>query len=155
MESIIASIPTAIGTEILKTEVNSMTSFTELSRNQFRDLISDSSNITSPLDIIPTHLVKSFPDYYSLDLSKHLNIALKAACFFQSFKMAIVKPYLKKTNSYNEEFLNYRPISNPGCNSQLLQRADVMQKRDHLEKIVSLANTKVPTGSFFLQKQRW
>ena len=59
MESIIASIPTAIGPEDLKTEVNSMNSFTELSLGQFRD----SSNSTSPLDIIPAHLVKSFLDY--------------------------------------------------------------------------------------------
>ena len=42
VESIIASIPTAIGPEILKTEVNSMNSFTELSMSLFRDLISAS-----------------------------------------------------------------------------------------------------------------
>ena len=63
VKSIIASIPTAIGPEILKTEVNSMYSFTELSISQFRDLISTSSNSTSPLDIIPTHYVRSFSDH--------------------------------------------------------------------------------------------
>ena len=63
VESIIASLPTAIGPEILKTEVNSMYSFTELSISQFRDLISASSNSTCPLVIIPTHLVNSFLDY--------------------------------------------------------------------------------------------
>ena len=61
LEGIFASIPTAIGPEILKTEVNSMNSFTELSISQFRDLIWTSSNNTFPLDIIPTHLVKFFP----------------------------------------------------------------------------------------------
>ena len=58
VKSIIASIPTAISPEILKAEVNLMYSFTELSISQFRDLISSSSNSTSPLDIIPKHLVK-------------------------------------------------------------------------------------------------
>ena len=57
VKSFIAPIPTAIGPEIQKTEVNSMYSFTELSISQFRDLILASSNSTSPLDIIPTHLV--------------------------------------------------------------------------------------------------
>ena len=74
VKSIIASIPTARGPEILKTEVNSMYSFTELSISQFRDLISASSNSTSPLEIIPTHLVKSFSDHYFLDLLKLLNL---------------------------------------------------------------------------------
>ena len=124
VESIIASIPTAIGPEILKTEVNSMNSFTELSMSQFRDLILASSNSTSPLDIIPTHLVKSFPEYYFLDLLKHLNFSLKAGCFPQSYKMAIVKSHLKKANSDNEDFSSDRPISNPSYISKLLERAD-------------------------------
>ena len=78
MESIIASILTAIGPEILKTEVKSMNSFTELSISQLRDLISTSSSSTSPLDISPTRLVKSFPDCYAVDLFKLLNFTLKA-----------------------------------------------------------------------------
>ena len=111
METIIASIPSAIGPKILKAEVNSMNSFTELSISQFRDLISASPNCTSPLDIIPTHLVKSFPDHYFLELLKLLNISLKAGCFPQSFKMAIVKPNLGKAKSDNDDFSKYRPIS--------------------------------------------
>ena len=75
VEPIFASISTALGPEVLKAEVNSMNSFTELSISQFRDLISASSNSTSPLDSIPTHLKKSFPDNYFLDLLKLLNIS--------------------------------------------------------------------------------
>ena len=92
VKSIIASIPTAIGPEILETEVNSMYSSTELSISQFRDLISASSNSTSPLDIILTHLVKSFSDHYFLNLLKLVNLSLKAGYFPQSFKLAIVRP---------------------------------------------------------------
>ena len=40
LEGIIATIPTAMGPEILKTEVNSMKLFTELSISQFRNFIS-------------------------------------------------------------------------------------------------------------------
>ena len=49
METVIASIPTAIGPEILKVEVNSMNSFTDLSISQLKESISASSNSTSPL----------------------------------------------------------------------------------------------------------
>ena len=59
--------------EILK--VNSMKSFTELI-SQFRDLIPASSNSTSPVNIIPTRLVKQFPDYY-LALRKLPNLSLR------------------------------------------------------------------------------
>ena len=153
MENIVALIPTEIGPEVLKTEVNSMNSLTELSINQFRDLISASSNITSPLDIIPTHLVKSFPDYCFLDLQKLPNLSLKARYFPQSLKMAIVKPHLRKANSDNKDCPHYQPISNLIYISKLLERAAFIHMRDHNEKKISLANTKVPTRSFFLRKQ--
>ena len=102
VETIIPSIPTAIGPETLKAEVNSMKSLTELSISQIRDLISASSDSTSPLDIIPTYL-KPFPDYYFLELLNLLTPLLKAGSFSQSVKMAIVKPHLKKANSDNED----------------------------------------------------
>ena len=107
VNSIIASIPSAIGPEILKTEVNSMYSFTECAISQFRDLVLASSNSTSPLDIIPAHLVKSFSDHCFLDLLKLLDLSLKAGYFPQSSKLAIVRPHLKKANSDIEDFSNY------------------------------------------------
>ena len=110
METIIASIPTVIAPQILKAEINSMNSFTDLSISSFRDLASASSNSTSPLDIIPTHLVKS--DYYFLDLLKIFKLSLKAGYFPPSVKMAIFQPHLKKVNSDRKDFSIYRPISN-------------------------------------------
>ena len=86
VESIVASILTAIGPEILKTEVKSMNSFTELSISQLKDLILTYSSSTAPLDISPTHLVKSFSDSYALDLLKLPSFTLKAGCFPQSFQ---------------------------------------------------------------------
>ena len=149
VKSIIASIPTAIGPEVLKTEVNSMYSFTELSISQFRDLISASSNSTSPLDIIPTHLVKSFSDHCFLDLLKLLYLSLKAGYFPQSFKLAIVRPHLKKANSDNEDFSNYRPISNLSYISKLLERAAFIQMHEHLEKNSLLSKYQSAYMKFF------
>ena len=151
-KSIIASIPTAIGPEILKTEVNSIYSFTELSISQFTDSISASSNSTSPLDIIPTQLVKSFSDHYFLDLLKPLNLSLKAGCFPQSFKLSIVRPHLKKANSDNEDFSNYRPISNLSYISKLLERAAFIQMREHLEKNSLLSNYQSAYRKFFFYR---
>ena len=131
VETIIASILVAI---VLKAEVNSMTLFTDLSISQFRDLISASSNSSSPLDINPTHLVKSLPNYYFLDFLELLRLSLKAGCFPQSFGMAVVKLHLKKAISHNEDFSNYRYISNLSYISKLSERAAFMQMREHLEK---------------------
>ena len=133
VESIVASICTATGPEIPTIEINSIILFTELSLSQFRNLILASSNSTSPLDTIPTHLVKSFPDYFFLDLLKFLNLSLKAGCFPQSFKNAIVKPHLENINSNNDDFSKYRPISNLSYISKLLERAAFLQMREHLE----------------------
>ena len=147
------TIPTAICPEIWKLKLTQWIR-SELSISQFRDLISASSNSTSPLDIIPTHLVMSFSDYYP-DLLKLLNLSLKAGCFPQSFKMAIVKPHLKKANSDNEDFSNYRPISNLSYNSKLLERAAFMQIREHLENNSLFSKYQSAYRKFFLQKQRW
>ena len=154
VEKIVASIPTAIGPETLKTQFNSINSFTELSMSQFRDWIAASSISTSPLDIIPTHLLKSSPDYYFLNLLKILN-PLKAGCFHYSFKMAIVKPHLKKANSDNEDFSNYQPISNLSYISKLFERAASMQIREHLENNSLFSKYQSAHTKFFLQRQRW
>ena len=152
VESIIASIPTAIGTEILKTEVDSKYSFTELSISQFRDLALASSNSTSPLDIIPTHLVKSFSNHYFLDLLKLLNLSLKAGYFPQCFKLAIVRPHLKKANSDIEDFSNYRPIWNLSYISKLLEREAFIQIREHLEKNSLLSKYQSAYRKFFFYR---
>ena len=98
------SIPTAIGPEILKTEINSMNSLTELSISQFRDLILASLNSTPPLDLIPTHLVKPFPDYYFLDLLKLLNLSLKAGCFPSPLKWPLLRPTWTKQSLTMKSF---------------------------------------------------
>ena len=54
--------------------------------------------------------------------------------FPQSFGMAVVKPHLKKAFSHNEDFSNYRYISNLSYISKLWERAAFMQMREHLEK---------------------
>ena len=155
VERIVASILTAIGPENLKTQFNSINSFTELSMSQFRDWTAASSNSTSPLDIIPTHLVKSSPDYYFFNLLKILNLSLKAGCFHHSFKTAIVKPHLKKANSDNEDFSNYQPISNLSYISKLFERAASMQIREHLENNSLFSKYQSAHTKFFLQRQRW
>ena len=131
----IASFPTAIGSENLK--VNSMNSFIALSISQFRDLILVSSNGTSPSDIIPTHLDKSFADYCFLDLLELLYLSLSVGCFPPSFKMAFVRPQLKAK-------LNINYIS------KLLERAVFMQLSEQLEKKGLFSNKQ--SAKFFLVK---
>ena len=72
VDFIIASIPTAVGPEIMKAEVKPMNSFTKLSISHFIDLILASSTSIYPLNIIPTHLVMSFPHKFFLELLKFL-----------------------------------------------------------------------------------
>ena len=118
-------------------------------------MISASSNSPSPLDIIPTHLVKSFPDYYFFDLEKFLNASLKAGCFTQSLKMVIFKPHLKYAYFVNRDISSYWPISNLSYISKLLERAAFMQMRENMEKNSLSSKYQNAYPKFFLQKQRW
>ena len=108
---------------------------------------------TSPRDIIPTHLVKSFPDYYFLNLLKLLNFSLKVGCFPQSFEMAIVKPHLKKANSDHEHFSIFRTTSNLSSIWKVLERAAFMQMREHLEKNNLFSKYQSAYSKFLVQKQ--
>ena len=121
-----------IGPEIRKAELNSMISFTKLSISQFRELISPSSNSRPSLEILPSHALTSFSDYYFF--LKLINFSLKAA-FFPVLLNSFVKPRLKKANFDTEDFSNYKPISNRSYFSKQLERAVFMQIREQFEKI--------------------
>ena len=87
---------------------------------------------SSPLDFIPTSLLKSCAPVFSSILANLANISFSTGSFPTRFKIAQVTPLLKKPNLDPNDPASYRPISNLNTISKILERLALITLRDHL-----------------------
>ena len=65
-----------------------------------------------------------------------MNMSLLSGYVPQSFKVAVIKPLLKKHNLDPEVLANYRPISNLPFLSKILEKAVAKQLCDYLKRVI-------------------
>ena len=106
-------------------------SFTILSQEDVKNLIGKSSKKTCSLDPMPTPLVVECLDPLLPVITRMINLSLQCGTFPDDWKLADVKPRLKKTGA-EALFTNLRPISNLSFASKLTERAVFAQIHDHL-----------------------
>ena len=93
--------------------------FTPIKLKEFCSLISSSKNSTCLLDPLPTGFLKQMlPEILTL-----INASLTSGYVPQSFKIAVIKPILKKPNLDPNDLSNNRPISNLPFLSKILEKA--------------------------------
>lgn len=108
--------------------------FCPVDLSELTTAIVSSKPSTCILDPIPTRLFKEvFPliDTSILDL---INLSLLTGYVPQTFKVAVIKPLLKKPTLDSEELANYRPISNLPFLSKVLEKIVAAQLCDHLHR---------------------
>ena len=88
-----------------------LASFRILSQENVKSPIGKSSKKTSKLDPMPTLLVVECLDALLPAISRMINLSLPGGTFSDNWKLADVKPRLKKTG-VDALFTNLRPISN-------------------------------------------
>ena len=108
-----------------------LASFTILSQEDVKNLIGKSSKKTCSLDPMPTPLVVECLDPLLPVITRMINLSLQCRTFPDDWKLADVKPRLKKTGA-EALFTNLRPISNLSFASKLTERAVFAQIHDHL-----------------------
>ena len=86
-------------------------------------LLQSMSNKSSQLDYIPTSLVKSCADTFSILIPHLANHSFSQATFPSKFKLALISPLLKKSDPPKSELLNFRPISNLNTIDKMLALA--------------------------------
>ena len=59
---------------------------------------------------------------------------METSTFHQNFKKAHVRPLLKKTSLTKNELKNYRPVSNLGFISKILQKVVANRLQAHIKK---------------------
>ena len=106
--------------------------FKELSEQDVENLIKKLSKKSCPLDPMPTKLLMQCLDVLLPVITSMINVSLSTGQFPALWKVALVKPLLKKSG-IGAEFSNLRPISNLQYISKLVEGAATQQILEHLD----------------------
>ena len=87
---------------------------------------------SSPLDVLPTSLLKSCADVFSPVITRLANLTFAEGRFPSRYKNAQVMRFLKKADLDSSNPANYRTISNISTISKVLERLALIQLRPHL-----------------------
>ena len=87
---------------------------------------------SSPVDYIPTSLIKSCNTVFSELISTLANLSFSQGTFPASFKFAVVSPLLKKQGLDPDNPANHRPISNLNNISKILERLFLSRLQPHV-----------------------
>ena len=109
-----------------------LTSFTPVTENVIKSLISHALNKTCALDPAPTELVKKHADTLIPVIVCVINSSLSSGVVPSDLKQAYVTPLLKKQGLDQNKLANYRPVSNLSFLSKLLERVVLHQLQKHL-----------------------
>ena len=99
-----------------------MSTFSPVTSDEVWRLISSLPNKSSPLDIVPTSVIKRFPFIFSPLIAKLANLSINDCIFPTAHKIAQVLPLLKKPDLDPLNPANYRPISNLNTFSKIIER---------------------------------
>jgi len=89
---------------------SSSDSCTTVTIDEVNKLISASPNKTCQLDPVPTWLVKEMRELLAPFITLLFNRSLVTGCFPSEFKLATVRPLLKKSGLNASDLKNYRPV---------------------------------------------
>ena len=87
---------------------------------------------SSPLDIVPTFLLKACADQFAVIIYRLANLSFHEGKFPMCFNTTDVLPLLKKSGADQGDPANFRPISNLSTISKVLERLALVQLRPYL-----------------------
>jgi hypothetical protein len=99
-----------------------MSEFTPVTESEVVRVLRSMPSKSSPLDFVPTSLVKSCSGVFGHVIARLANLSFEHCTFPARFKAAQVTPLLKKHGLEESDPANYRPISNLNTFSKVLER---------------------------------
>ena len=109
---------------------NYLDSFSLITFDQ-NNLMFKTNNLYDP---IPAKLLKEILPLINSTLLNTINLSLSSGYVPRSFKIAVIKPLLKKTTLDPEVLANYRPISNLPFLSKILEKVIANQLCEFLQE---------------------
>ena len=116
-----------------------LSDFTPVTPAEVSQLLRSMSNKSSPLDYIPTSLLKSCANTFSILISHLANLSFTQATFPSKFKLALISPLLKKPGLPKSDLANFRPISNLNTIGKILERLALSRFFPHISKSPSFS----------------
>ena len=116
-----------------------LSDFTPVTPAEVSQLLRSMSNKSSPLDYIPTSLLKSSSGTFSILISHLANLSFTQATFPSKFKLALISPLLKKPGLPKSDLANFRPISNLNTIGKILERLALSRFFPHVSKSPSFS----------------
>jgi len=108
--------------------------FTTIGQEELNKLIIASKPTTCLLDPIPTKLLKELSPVAQEPLLNIINSSLSLGHVPKPFKLAVIKPLIKKPQLDPNVLANYRPISNLPFMSKILEKVVSAQFCSFLQK---------------------
>ncbi|KAI2648116.1 RNA-directed DNA polymerase from mobile element jockey [Labeo rohita] len=108
--------------------------FTAIGQEELNKLITVSKPTTCLLDPVPTKLLKELLPVAEEPLLNIINSSLSLGHVPKPFKLAVIKPLIKKPQLDPSELANYRPISNLPFMSKILEKVISAQLCSFLQK---------------------
>ncbi|XP_058868625.1 uncharacterized protein LOC117972317 [Acipenser ruthenus] len=104
-----------------------MKSFSCITAQELNMIVMHMKSTTCMLDPIPTRFLKDVLSYLCNDILAIMNSSLENGIVPASFKIALVKPLLKKPNLDSSLLSNFRPISNLPFLAKVLEKVVLKQ----------------------------
>ncbi|XP_076854807.1 uncharacterized protein LOC143509873, partial [Brachyhypopomus gauderio] len=108
-------------------------SFSPIGREELISLVKSAKPSTCILNAVPTHLLKELLHSNVEPLLTIINYSLCLCYVPSSFKLAVIKPLIKKPGLNPQELSNYRPISNLSFISKILEKVVSSQLSSFLQ----------------------
>ncbi|XP_074521141.1 uncharacterized protein LOC141786455 [Halichoeres trimaculatus] len=106
--------------------------FSPVDLSELDSTVTSAKPSTCLLDPIPAWLLKEVFPLVGSSLLRMINASLLSGYVPQLFKVAVIKPLLKKPTLDSGSFVNYRPISNLSFVSKILEKVVASQLCDFL-----------------------
>ncbi len=126
--------------------------FTTIGWEELNKRITASKPTTCLLDHLPTKLLKELPPVAEEPLLNIINSSLSLGHVPKSFKLAVIKPLIKKPQLDPSELANYRPISNLPFMSKILEKVVCSIVLILAKKNISVKNFSQVSGPTIAQK---
>ena len=101
--------------------------------DEVRKLIDSMPAKSSPIDSIPTSIIKSCSEIFSILITRLATLSFRDGSFPGCYKTASVTPLLKKKDLDRDNPANFRPISNLHTISKVLERLFLSRINAHVE----------------------
>ena len=140
----IRSVKAAIAAKLAGVNINALRSDGTFSGEPLRDheqptvdevrkLIDSMPAKSSPIDSIPTSIIKSCSEIFSILITRLATLSFRDGSFPGCYKTASVTPLLKKKDLDRDNPANFRPISNLHTISKVLERLFLSRINAHVE----------------------